>query len=93
MTLHAHASSCTGTHIRFNLLTIKYVSRFCEIWLCSRTTPSGSVVIDLSAEAGGNCAYTKQNEVVRTPGGVTVVGYTDLPSRLPTQVRGGIEPC
>lgn len=45
----------------------------------------GSVVVDLAAEAGGNCGYTKANEVVRSPGGVTVVGYTDLPSRLPTQ--------
>ena len=47
---------------------------------------AGSVVVDLAAEAGGNCGYTKANEIVRTPTGITVVGYTDLPSRLPTQV-------
>ena len=44
------------------------------------------MVVDLAAEAGGNCGYTKANEIVRTPTGITVVGYTDLPSRLPTQV-------
>ncbi|GLC33858.1 hypothetical protein PLESTB_000811600 [Pleodorina starrii] len=45
----------------------------------------GSVIVDLSAEAGGNCAYTKPGEVVRSPSGVTVVGYTDMPSRMAGQ--------
>jgi NAD(P) transhydrogenase len=45
----------------------------------------GSVLVDLAAEAGGNVAYTKPNEVIKTPGGQVVIGYTDLPSRLPTQ--------
>ncbi|EFJ50339.1 hypothetical protein VOLCADRAFT_58405, partial [Volvox carteri f. nagariensis] len=45
----------------------------------------GSVIVDLSAEAGGNCAYTKPGEVVRTPNRVTVVGYTDMPSRMAGQ--------
>eukprot|EP00197_Chlamydomonas_leiostraca_P003034 CAMPEP_0202868590 /NCGR_PEP_ID=MMETSP1391-20130828/10961_1 /ASSEMBLY_ACC=CAM_ASM_000867 /TAXON_ID=1034604 /ORGANISM="Chlamydomonas leiostraca, Strain SAG 11-49" /LENGTH=464 /DNA_ID=CAMNT_0049548775 /DNA_START=96 /DNA_END=1487 /DNA_ORIENTATION=- len=45
----------------------------------------GSVVVDLSAEAGGNCEYTVPGEVVRTDNGVTIIGYADLPSRLPTQ--------
>ncbi len=44
----------------------------------------GSVVIDLAAEQGGNCEATKPGEVT-TFEGVTVVGLTDLPSRLPTQ--------
>jgi NAD(P) transhydrogenase subunit alpha len=44
----------------------------------------GSVVVDLAAEQGGNCDYTKPGEVtVRS--GVTIIGYTDLPSRLATQ--------
>ena len=44
----------------------------------------GSVVVDLAAEQGGNCDYTRPGEVtVRS--GVTIIGYTDLPSRLPTQ--------
>eukprot|EP00775_Hariotina_reticulata_P007046 gene7046-7260_t len=45
----------------------------------------GSVLVDLAAEAGGNVGYTKAGEVVKTPSGQTVIGYTDLPSRLPTQ--------
>eukprot|EP00798_Chlamydomonas_sp_ICE-L_P011250 gene11250-18875_t len=45
----------------------------------------GSVIVDLASEAGGNCGYTKPNEIVRTANAVTVIGYTDLPSRLPTQ--------
>src|SRR6478752_6977380 len=41
----------------------------------------GSVVVELAAEAGGNCAITRPGEVV-TRHGVTVIGYVDLPSRL-----------
>ena len=44
----------------------------------------GSVIVDLAAEQGGNCDYTKPGEVV-VRNGVTIIGYTDLPSRLPTQ--------
>lgn len=42
----------------------------------------GSVIIDLAAEAGGNCAVTeKGKEIVKH--GVTVVGYLNIPSRVP----------
>ena len=41
----------------------------------------GSVIVDLGAEQGGNCALTRPGEVV-TRNGVTIVGYVDLPSRL-----------
>jgi H+-translocating NAD(P) transhydrogenase subunit alpha len=41
----------------------------------------GSVVVDLAAEQGGNCEYTRPGEAVDV-GGVTVIGYTDLPSRM-----------
>jgi NAD(P) transhydrogenase subunit alpha len=44
----------------------------------------GSVVVDLAAEQGGNCELTRPGEVV-THGGVKIVGYTDLPSRLAAQ--------
>ncbi|KAF8844456.1 PNTB-domain-containing protein [Paxillus ammoniavirescens] len=44
----------------------------------------GSVIVDLAAEAGGNCAATVPGELV-VKNGVTIIGYTDLPSRLPTQ--------
>jgi len=41
----------------------------------------GSVIVDLAAEQGGNCALTEPGKVV-THKGVTIVGYTDLPSRM-----------
>ncbi len=44
----------------------------------------GSVVVDLAAEQGGNCDYTRPGEVT-VHNGVTIIGYTDLPSRLATQ--------
>jgi H+-translocating NAD(P) transhydrogenase len=45
----------------------------------------GSVVVDLAAEAGGNIATTRPGEAYYTDNGVYCIGYTDLPSRLPTQ--------
>ena len=45
----------------------------------------GSVVVDLAAEAGGNCALTVPDEKVVSDNGVTIVGYTDYPSRMATQ--------
>ncbi|PCI71676.1 MAG: NAD(P)(+) transhydrogenase (Re/Si-specific) subunit alpha [Piscirickettsiaceae bacterium] len=44
----------------------------------------GSVIVDLAAEAGGNCKLTEENKVV-VKYGVTLIGYTDLPSRLAAQ--------
>lgn len=44
----------------------------------------GSVIVDLAAEQGGNCELTVPGEVV-VRHGVTIIGYTDLPSRLPRQ--------
>ncbi len=50
----------------------------------SRSMRTGSVIVDLAAEQGGNCELTKPDEVTQAHG-VTIIGYTDLPSRLPTQ--------
>ena len=44
----------------------------------------GSVIVDLAAERGGNCELTEPGQVV-VKHGVTIVGYTDLPSRLAKQ--------
>jgi NAD(P) transhydrogenase subunit alpha len=41
----------------------------------------GSVIVDLAAENGGNCALTEPGNVVQKYG-VHILGYTDLPSRL-----------
>jgi NAD(P) transhydrogenase subunit alpha len=45
----------------------------------------GSVVIDLAAEQGGNCDLTVVNEAIKTENDVTIVGYTDFPSRMAAQ--------
>ncbi|MEH6648729.1 MAG: Re/Si-specific NAD(P)(+) transhydrogenase subunit alpha [Motiliproteus sp.] len=44
----------------------------------------GSVIVDLAAENGGNCKLTEANKVV-VKHGVTLIGYTNLPSRLAAQ--------
>jgi NAD(P) transhydrogenase subunit alpha len=44
----------------------------------------GSVIVDLAAEQGGNCELTEPDRVV-VKDGVTLIGYTDLPSRLAAQ--------
>ena len=44
----------------------------------------GSVIVDLAAEQGGNCALTERDQVV-VKHGVTLIGYTNLPSRLANQ--------
>jgi len=46
-----------------------------------RSMRQGSVIVDMAAEAGGNCALTQPGEVIERYG-VTIIGYVDLPSRL-----------
>ena len=45
----------------------------------------GSVIVDMAAANGGNVAGSVADQKVVTDGGVTILGYTDLPGRLPTQ--------
>jgi NAD(P) transhydrogenase subunit alpha len=45
----------------------------------------GSVIVDLAAERGGNCTLTKADERIVTDNDVTIIGYTDFPSRMATQ--------
>ena len=45
----------------------------------------GSVVVDLAAERGGNCDLTVADEKIVSKNGVTVIGYTDFPSRMAAQ--------
>ncbi|HYG54167.1 MAG TPA: Re/Si-specific NAD(P)(+) transhydrogenase subunit alpha [Burkholderiales bacterium] len=49
-----------------------------------RSMKPGSVIVDLAAEQGGNCELTEPGKVV-VKHGVTIIGYTDLPSRLARQ--------
>ena len=58
-----------------------------ELWLKDmvEAMKPGSVVIDLAAERGGNCDLTVAGEKTVTENGVTIIGYTDFPSRMATQ--------
>jgi NAD(P) transhydrogenase subunit alpha len=49
-----------------------------------RSMKPGSVIVDMAAEQGGNTELTEPGKVV-VKHGVTIIGYTDLPSRLATQ--------
>ena len=50
----------------------------------ARLMKTGSVIVDLAAEQGGNCELTEPGRVAKKDG-VTIIGYMDMPSRLPTQ--------
>jgi H+-translocating NAD(P) transhydrogenase subunit alpha len=50
-----------------------------------RMMKPGSVIVDLAAERGGNCDLTVPDQKIVTDNGVTIVGYTDFPSRMATQ--------
>jgi len=58
-----------------------------KLWLDDmvKAMKNGSVIVDLAAERGGNCDATVPDEKIVTDNGVTVVGYTDFPSRMATQ--------
>lgn len=45
----------------------------------------GSVIVDLAAATGGNCELTQSGKVITAENQVKIIGYTDLPGRLPTQ--------
>ena len=45
----------------------------------------GSAIVDLAAEKGGNCDLTEPDQKIVTKNGVTVIGYTDFPSRMARQ--------
>ena len=44
--------------------------------------PTGSVIVDLAVEAGGNCPLSKLGQVVTTKNGVTLIGHANVPARL-----------
>ncbi len=46
---------------------------------------SGSVIVDLAAQQGGNCELTVKDEKIVSDNGVTIVGYTDFASRMASQ--------
>jgi NAD(P) transhydrogenase subunit alpha len=58
-----------------------------KLWLADMVAAMkpGSVVVDLAAERGGNCDLTVPDQIVESPNGVKVIGYTDYPSRMAAQ--------
>jgi NAD(P) transhydrogenase subunit alpha len=58
-----------------------------ELWTedMVKAMKPGSVIVDLAAERGGNCKLTVPDDKIVTDNGVTIVGYTDFPSRMATQ--------
>ncbi len=58
-----------------------------KLWLADMVAAmkTGSVIVDLAAERGGNVEGTVKDEKVVTENGVTIIGYTDFPSRMATQ--------
>jgi len=58
-----------------------------KLWLADMVAAMkpGSVIVDLAAEKGGNVEGTVKDEKVVTDNGVTIVGYTDFPSRMAAQ--------
>jgi H+-translocating NAD(P) transhydrogenase subunit alpha len=58
-----------------------------KLWLSDMVAAMkpGSVVVDLAAERGGNCDLTVPDQKVVSDNGVTVIGYTDFPSRMAAQ--------
>ena len=58
-----------------------------KLWLADMIAAMkpGSVIVDLAAEKGGNAEGTVMDEKVVTDNGVTIIGYTDFPSRMAAQ--------
>ncbi len=58
-----------------------------KLWLADMVAmmKPGSVVVDLAAERGGNCDLTVADQRIVSDNGVTVIGYTDFPSRMAAQ--------
>lgn len=58
-----------------------------KLWLADMVAAMkpGSVVVDLAAERGGNCDLTVPDQKITSDNGVTIVGYTDFPSRMAAQ--------
>ncbi|KQW29466.1 NAD(P) transhydrogenase subunit alpha [Rhizobium sp. Root274] len=58
-----------------------------KLWLADMVAAMkpGSVVVDLAAERGGNCDLTVPDQKIVSENGVTIVGYTDFPSRMAAQ--------
>ncbi|MGY6771728.1 Re/Si-specific NAD(P)(+) transhydrogenase subunit alpha [Gallibacterium sp. ZY190522] len=84
MTLYAEQAKEVDIIITTALIPGKPAPRLITKEMVESMKP-GSVIVDLAAATGGNCELSKADEVVITENQVKIIGYTDLPSRLPTQ--------
>ena len=84
----AKQAALTGEHIKKQdivITTALIPGRAAPVLLTAAHVASmkpGSVIVDLAVEAGGNVEGSKLNEVVTTPNGVTIVGWSNLPGRI-----------
>ena len=65
-----------------------------KLWLADMVAAMkpGSVVVDLAAERGGNCDLTVADQKIVSENGVTIVGYTDFPSRMAARPMRSSDP-
>ncbi|HDR1006704.1 TPA: Re/Si-specific NAD(P)(+) transhydrogenase subunit alpha [Pasteurella multocida] len=84
LTLYAEQAKEVDIIITTALIPGKPAPRLISKEMVASMKP-GSVIVDLAAATGGNCELSKAGEVVVTDNQVKIIGYTDLPSRLPTQ--------
>ena len=58
-----------------------------KLWLAEmvKLMQPGSVIVDLAAEQGGNCEFTKPGKIIETENRVKIIGFTDFPSRMAAQ--------
>lgn len=82
-TFHRHAKEC-DIIITTAAIPGRPSPVLIEDWMVADMKP-GSVIVDLGAEGGGNCTMTKKEQTFETPNGVTIIGYTDMPSRMGNQ--------
>lgn len=81
--MYAKQSSDVDIIITTALIPGKPAPRLITAEMVASMKP-GSVIVDLAAEQGGNCELTRPGEIT-VANGVTIIGYTDLPSRLSRQ--------
>ncbi|WP_392425640.1 Re/Si-specific NAD(P)(+) transhydrogenase subunit alpha [Barrientosiimonas humi] len=86
MTMELYAAECAAADIVITTALIpgRPAPRLITAETVAAMRP-GSVIVDMAAANGGNCELSEPDRIVLSDNGVRVVGYTDLPGRLPTQ--------